>query len=96
MRALAGGEIVDVAFTEPDGRLNRFEPMSNWSDVFKDAQWQINDKVRCTHTHASVLPAHCYSVCPLSHDVLEKVLVRPKYEHLYFNDSFLGRKYIAK
>ena len=41
----AGHEVVDVAFTEEDGHLNRFEPMENWTHVFKDAHWQINDVV---------------------------------------------------
>ena len=35
----------DVAFTEADGHLNRFEPMEKWEHVFKDAHWKINDVV---------------------------------------------------
>ena len=49
---------MDVAFTDDDGHLNHFEPMSDWTHVFKDAHWQVNDRV----------------------------LVRPKYEHMYFAD----------
>ena len=41
-----GHEVVDVAFTEADGHLNRFEPMEKWSHVFKDKHWQVNDVVR--------------------------------------------------
>ena len=42
----SGHEVVDVAFTEADGHLNRFEPMEKWSHVFKDKHWQVNDVVR--------------------------------------------------
>lgn len=42
----SGHEVVDVAFTEPDGHLNRFEPMDKWLHVFKDKHWQVNDFVR--------------------------------------------------
>jgi len=31
----SGEEVVDVAFTEADGHLNRFEPMEKWEHVFK-------------------------------------------------------------
>ena len=41
----SGEEVVDVAFTEADGHLNRFEPMEKWEHVFKDAHWKINDVV---------------------------------------------------
>ena len=58
MSELAGDEVVDVAFTAEDGHLNRFEPLDQWNETFKDAHWRVNDMV----------------------------LVRPKYEHLYFRD----------
>ena len=55
---LSGDELVEVAFTAEDGHLNHFESMENWTHVFTDEHWRVNDRV----------------------------LVRPKYEHLYFKD----------
>jgi len=56
----SGEEVVDVAFTEADGHLNRFEPMEKWEHVFKDAHWKINDVVLARPKCARlILPLDC-------------------------------------